>query len=494
MNEEFDKIDFGGVSEEALTQRSKLIDYVENSEATVAIDDMQRFGRAFIDRIFKLIKIGSIYDIDHNQTKLAADEFFVFYRNAFSQTNDTEISFLIRDELGIVNGDNIRLRRKHQERLNELRVLFTKANIKGLLLKREANEENFRHFLSSLRDATRGEVTMEGVQIPNIEIQHGEPVRHLLEKILNVDKAMYVLHVYIRGLVKVKNMHEEVRELRSTNIATGVIRRIVQSVAQLLADEDYIIMGLLPLRLVAPDLSTHSFNTAIYAMLLADRIGLRTQIISYIGMTVIYQDMDRILGIRVAQRDRETGLNPDSQFSANLRDVARMLDRVKGDTLSTLRILTTYERGCSHEDFSAPFYRRNRNLHLISRMIDLCRTYDLLIQGLEGYRTRRPDLAIEYVTQRAGEAFDETLVQLFVSTLGIYPIGTTVLLTTGEKAIVMSTPDPSRDPRRPIVRMLVAVNPETLDLSHANFQGVEIVKLITIEPSEIAVSKVFLLT
>ena len=492
MNDDFDQVDFG--ENDAPTQRSKLIDYVEHCEATVSVEDAQNFGRVFIDRIYKLIKIGSIYDVEHNQTKLAADEFFVFYRDAFSQTNDQEISFLIRDELAIVNGENVRLRRRSQERLNELRSLFTKANIKGLLLKRQASEDNFRTFLSELRDATRGNTTMEHSEIPNIEVEHGEPVRHLLEKILNVDKAMYVLHVYIRGLVKVKNMHEEVRDLRTTDIPTGVIRRIIQSIAQLLSDEDYIIMGLLPLRLIPPDLSTHSFNTAIYAMLLADRIGLPTQTISYIGMTVIYQDMDRILGISVAQRDRETGLDPKTQFSANLRDVARMLDRVKGDTLSTLRILTTYERGCSYENFSDPFYKRNRNLHLISRIIDLCRTYDLLIQGLEGYRTRRPDLAIEYIVQRANEAFDGTLVELFVSTLGIYPIGTTILLTTGEKAIVMSTPDPSRDPRKPIVRILNGANPETINLSDAAYQSVEIVKSIEIDPSEIAVSKIFLLT
>lgn len=480
--------------ENALTQRSNLIDYINEDKAIVDLHERQLFGRQFISKIYKLIKIGSIYDVDHNQTKLAADEFFVFYNHAFLQVDDTEISFLIQDELAIVNGENIRLRRKNQDRLNDLRNMFTVVNIKGLLLKREATEKDFRIFLSALAACVHKRKAMLGIKIPNIVIEHGEPSRHLVEKILSVDKGMYVMHIYIRGLVKVRNMHAEVKAIRSPNIAMGVIRRIVQSVAQLIADEDYIILGLLPLRLIAPDLSTHSFNSAIYAMLIADRIGLSSQIVTYIGMTVIYQDMDRIVGIGVAQRDRETGLDHQRQFSANLRDIAKMLDHVKGDTLSTLRILTTYERGCPYQPFDSPFYKRPRSLHLITRIIDLSRTYDLLIQGLEGYRTRRPDLAIEYIRERAGEVFDKNLVALFVSTLGIYPIGTTVLLTTGEKAIVMNTPSPAHDPKRPRIRMLDSRNNITFDLSDAQFSDIEIVKSITIDPSEIIVSKVFLLS
>ena len=244
-----------------------------------------------------------------------------------------------------------------------------------------------------------------------------------------------------------RNMHNEVREKRSADIPTGVIRRIMQSVSQLLADEDFVILGLLPLRLVPPDLSSHSFNSAIYAMLIADRLGLSSQIATYVGMAVIFQDLDRVVGIPVAHRDRDSGLTNDQQFAANLRDVAKMLKRVDGDIVSTLRTILTYERGCSfNEPLSEPFYKRPRGLHLVSRIVDICRTYDLLIQGLEGYRTRRPDLAIEYMQQRSGEIFDETLVELMVSTLGIYPIGTTVELTTGERAVVIKNPRPRPRP------------------------------------------------
>jgi HD-GYP domain-containing protein (c-di-GMP phosphodiesterase class II) len=476
-------------------QQSKSVDYFEEDDLSADPSDPQVFGRMFVNSLFKILKIGSIYQVDHNQTRQAIGEFIEFFQRAMAHTEERELSIVVRDELGIVNGENLRLKRKSQQRLNELRDIFADANIKGLLLSRDMTVDDLVVFLTELREATKKHTGMEHVEIPTIEIDHGQPVRNLIEKIMNVDKAMYVLHVYIRGLVKMRNMHEQVRERQDADIPTGVIRRIMQSISELLADEDYTILGLLPLRLVPPDLSSHSLNTAVYAMLLGDRLALSPQVTSFLAMSIIYQDLDRIVGISVAKRDRETGLDAERQFSVNLRDVARMLGRVRGDVISTLRVLTTYERGCPYErKIANPFYRRPRDLHLASRIIDLCRTYDLLIQGLEGYKTRRPDLAIEYVQARSGEVFDSALVDLLVSTLGVYPIGTTVQLTSGETAVVIKTPDASKDPRRPVVRTLNTHQPHVIDLSAPNYGHIEIARSVEVDPAEITVSKVFLLS
>lgn len=476
-------------------QQSKAIDYFEADEYTEDAGNPQVFGRTFVFSIYKILKFGTIYEVEHNQTRIAIQEFLEFFHRAMGTLEEPELSILIRDELGIVNGEPLRLKRKAQARLNELRELFAGATIKGLLLHRDMSADDLTYFLKELKSAVRKSGNMEHVQIPTISIEHGKPSRNLLEEIMNVDKSLYVLHVYVRGLVKMKNLHDLVRDQQSADVPTGIVRRIMQSVAELLADEDYTILGLLSMRIVPPDLATHSMNSAIYTMLLGDRLSLDPKMTSFIAMSLIYQDLDRLVGISVAQRDRETGLDPDRQFSANLRDVARMLGRVKGDVVSTLRVLTTYERGCPFQKRMAnPFYRRPRSLHLVSRMLDLCRTYDLLIQGLEGYKTRRPDLAVEYIQSRSGEAFDPSLVDLLTSTLGVYPIGTTVQLTSGEKAVVIKTPDPAKDARRPVVRILNVDQPEVIDLAQPQFMHIEIVGSVDVDPEEITVSKVFLLS
>ncbi len=460
------------------------------------LSDPQVFGKLCVDSIYKIMKVASIYSVEHNQTRIAIDDFMATFQEAVRYTEDGRVSIVVRGELAIVNGETLRLRQREQTRLDEMRELFASAVIRGLVLDHQLETDHLVAFLAELKRVSTGDEDMQGFEVPHIQIQHGSPERTIREALSNVNKSMYVAHVYIRGLVKTRNAHKTVRERQSADVPTGVIRRIMQSVSDLLGDEDFTILGLLPLRLVPPDLSSHSFNSAIYSMLLADRIGLPPNIVAYVGMSVIYQDLDRLVGISVGQRDQDAGLDDKQQFQSNLRDVAKMLERVQGDVISTLRILLTYERGC---DFSKPverpFYRSKRKLHLVTRIIDLARTYDLLIQGLQGYKQRRPDLAIQYIQSRAGQAFDPTLVELMVSTLGIYPIGTTVQLTSGENAIVIRTPAPSADPRRPVVRLLDRANPTVIDLSEPRFADIEIANSIELEADEVnAASEVFLLS
>lgn len=487
--------DFGA---EAASSASEVSDGALSQPAKVDLRDPQVFGKIFIGSIYKILKVASIYRIDHNQTRIAIDAFMDSFEEAARYAPDGSISVVIRDELAVVNGETLKLRRREQTRHNELRDLFAAADIRGLLLQKGLSVEDMVQFLSALKDASAstGPGNMLGVEVRHITIEHGSPTRSLREAIAEVNKSMYIAHMYIRGLVKTRNAHDTVRDRQTADVPTGVIRRIMQSVTGLLGDEDFTILGLLPLRLVPPDLSSHSFNSAIYAMLLADRLGLHPNTVAYVGMAIIYQDLDRLMGITVGHRDHDEPLSDTQQFQSNLRDVAHMLERVRGDVVSTLRVLLAYERGC---DFSRPiarpFYRSERTLHLITRIIDIARAYDLLIQGLQGYKQRRPDLAIQYIQSRAGMSFDPTLVDLLVSTLGIHPIGTTVQLSSGENAIVIRTPAPSSDPRRPVVRLLDRANPTVIDLSDPRFADIEIVQSIDLDADELnAASGVFLLT
>lgn len=458
--------------------------------------DPQVFGRLFFDNLFRILKVGSIYNVEHNQTRLAVEEFFLFFQEVLTQNQDKEFSVLIRDELALVNGETLRLDRMAQKRHNELRDIFAKAHIRGIHFSRGLNADDFVSFLTELHLATSSDEGMKHASIPHIEIAHGKPIRSILEAVANVDHSAYVTHLYVRGIVKVQNMHEQVKLKGDANAPLGVVRRILQTISELLADDDFLILGVMSMGLVPADLPSHSLNTAIYAMLIADRLGLPSQTCTHIGMAALYQDLDRLTGIVVGYRDRVSSLKTQQQFGSNLRDVARMLPTLDGSMVSTLRMLMTYERGCAFDtSITPPFYRVPRSLHLVTRLLDVCRTYDLLIQGIGGYKPRRTDLAIQYIESRAGESFDESLVELFVSTMGIFPIGTIVELTSGERAMVIRTPESGKDPRRPVIKINGGAQRGTvLDLSDPRFANIEVARSVTQAEEDAPTARMFLLT
>lgn len=110
-----------------------------------------------------------------------------------------------------------------------------------------------------------------------------------------------------------------------------------------------------------------------------------------------------------------------------------------------------------------------------SALVRMVWRYHHLITGLEGPQYSR-DLAFVILANRAGSEEDLHLVQMLGSALGIYPIGTPVLLTSGWRGIVSRTPDHPALFRRPQVCLVLqpggqAQEMQPVDLAAQNDLG-----------------------
>src|SRR5690554_4976420 len=157
----------------------------------------QLFGRTFIDGVYKILKVSSIYSVEHNQTRQAIEEFLPFFYQSIQKSGEESVSLTIRGELVSVNGETLRLKRREQERLNELHSIFAAADIRGLRLEQTMTAVELVALLKALGEAGRAGQGMMHVEIPSIHIDHGSPDQSVLEAIASVNKSMYVAHVYI---------------------------------------------------------------------------------------------------------------------------------------------------------------------------------------------------------------------------------------------------------------------------------------------------------
>ena len=65
-----------------------------------------------------------------------------------------------------------------------------------------------------------------------------------------------------------------------------------------------------------------------------------------------------------------------------------------------------------------------------------------------------PPSVLSYMLSRAGTLFDPALLKHFVTCVGIIPIGTMVLLDTGELAVVLRPAAEREHAQRPLVRII----------------------------------------
>jgi hypothetical protein len=86
--------------------------------------------------------------------------------------------------------------------------------------------------------------------------------------------------------------------------------------------------------------------------------------------------------------------------------------------------------------------------------------------------TYLPDRALATLKAQAGRRYDPTLVTAFVNCMGVFPVGSLVVLTSGELAVVCETSVDEGQLDRPTVRVITDAHwqlhpPELVDLARS---------------------------
>src|SRR5262249_10999799 len=87
--------------------------------------------------------------------------------------------------------------------------------------------------------------------------------------------------------------------------------------------------------------------------------------------------------------------------------------------------------------FVGPVYRGARAATLHARIIAIARRYNDLLTPEPGLPPPASDFAIATLSEEITEPADRTVLRMLVSALNLYPVGTVVLLSTGEVAEVV---------------------------------------------------------
>ncbi|HUU27628.1 MAG TPA: HD-GYP domain-containing protein [archaeon] len=108
-----------------------------------------------------------------------------------------------------------------------------------------------------------------------------------------------------------------------------------------------------------------------------------------------------------------------------------------------------------HEYFNGSGYPNalsSKNIHIFSRYTALADVYDALTSDRCYKRRLPPHVGIEYLKLGRGTHFDPDTLDDFARHIALYPAGSTVVLNSGERAVIVSNNPKKID--RPLVRVL----------------------------------------
>lgn len=200
----------------------------------------------------------------------------------------------------------------------------------------------------------------------------------------------------------------------------------------------------------------HMVNVCVLAIAFGQRLGLKRHSLAQVGLCALYHDMGK-LHIPLDVLNKHCGLTEEEWAVMGNHTVyaARTLfPLIEVDRTTVNRILTSLQHHLRYDGAGYPKLRIRRKQSLYARITAIVDTFDAMTTKRIYQRQYLPDEAIAVMYQGAGTRYDPLLVKAFINCMGIYPIGSTVILRSGEIAVVVeSNPDPDRI-HQPTVRVV----------------------------------------
>jgi HD-GYP domain-containing protein (c-di-GMP phosphodiesterase class II) len=237
----------------------------------------------------------------------------------------------------------------------------------------------------------------------------------------------------------------------------------------------------------------HMVNVCVLAIAFGQRLGLKRNSLAQLGLCALYHDMGK-LHIPIEVLNKHTGLSEEEWAIMGNHTVfaARTLfPLIVVDRGTVTRILTALQHHLRFDGSGYPRLRIRRKQSLYARITAIVDTFDAMTTKRIYQRQYLPDEAIAVLHEGAGTRYDPLLVKAFINCMGIYPVGSTVALRSGELAVVVeSNPDPDRI-HQPRVRIVTdrgrrRAVPFLADLSLPGEEGRAILRCV--DPDELGIT------
>ena len=262
--------------------------------------------------------------------------------------------------------------------------------------------------------------------------------------------------VYASTLKSVQEVVKKISAREKVGIRKTV--RMVQTMAEEIVLQDQpMMMAMSTIKAYDDYTFAHSVNVAILAMYIGKSIGLPKVILERLGLCGLFHDLGKIIWphellnkvsafddndlILVRQHSLNSARLIIRQLSASVKSKGRLL-------------LPPFEHHLKYDLTGYPNIGWKNPISLCGRILTIADVYDALTSPRVYRKTAMSaDRALGLMFQGSGTAFDPILLKVFINMLGIYPIGT-LLMLDGDDLALVSRRSTSDDISRPWVLVL----------------------------------------
>ncbi|MCS6897017.1 MAG: HD domain-containing protein, partial [Nitrospira sp.] len=243
-------------------------------------------------------------------------------------------------------------------------------------------------------------------------------------------------------------------------------KRAIQNIVDLMIQDQAAMLGFTTLRCHDQYTQEHSVNVALLSMALGNRAGYAKVDLADLGLAALFHDVGKCaISLDI--------LNKPGEFSAEEWEIMQTHPKEGVLTLVKLRGIgnvparmaaASFEHHMNYDFSGYPKLAVPWTQSISSRIVTIADCYDAMTSS-RVYRRQAmaPSKVLRLMLEKAGTSFDPTLMKLFVTCVGIIPLGSLVELTNGAFAVVLKPAVSLSDSERPSVKIIADAQGNPLD-------------------------------
>jgi HD-GYP domain-containing protein (c-di-GMP phosphodiesterase class II) len=420
-------------------------------------------GRGLLLALYTALRSLKLYPVENATVQRALDDLDHAAGTLLERESALEIR--LSGDFIFVNSTRLRLELDNYASFSNILATLRAFDIGVLHIHREIGRRDWQAFLSiliSLAERNLPEPFEELAErlftsgVHGLDLERSQPDESLDEQQRQRELAK---RTYSHGVAVAREVVTSVRLGKATSVKK--MKRAVQLIVDQVLNNETSLMGLTTIRDYDEYTFQHCVNVCIFAVALGKKLGFSKLQLYDLGMTALMHDIGKAR-IPVDVLNKATGLDEREWriMQAHPWFGALTLFSLRGyEEIPYRSILVAHEHHMKTDLTGYPRTVRPRELSFFSRIVSVA-------DGFDAATTRRsyqtvpiePDQVLREMWENPRRGYDPVLVKAFINLIGIYPVGTCVILDTLEVGVVAAPNPEAKLLNRPLVRLAIDVD------------------------------------
>jgi HD-GYP domain-containing protein (c-di-GMP phosphodiesterase class II) len=421
---------------------------------------LRQGGRSLLLALYTALRSLKLYPLENATVQKALTDLDGIARALLR--SEIELEIRLAGDFIFVNSTRLRLELDNYASFSHILAIFRGYEIGALRVRAGAERREWQIFLSLLLSlAGRGtpeerlkelQERLDTAKVLNLEIERG-----LSEGGGSSAEARQASkQVYAQGVAVTKDVIAGVRLGRATGLKR--VKRAVQMVVDQVLNKEISMVGLTTIREYDEYTFTHSVNVCIFSVALGKKLGLSKTQLCDLGMAALLHDVGKArIPPEVLNKPGKLDEQEWKAIQSHPWYGALTLFSMRGyEEIPYRSILVAHEHHLKMDLTGYPKVVRPRTLGIFSRIVSVA-------DGFDAATTRRvyqttpiePDQVLREMWENPNRGYDRVLVKALINLIGVYPVGTCVILDSFEVAVVAAPNPDGEQLKRPLVRVAV---------------------------------------